>query len=46
MGHHTANLFEFVDMTGRVRAVNVSDVFDENFEGVLSLFGETFVTID
>jgi hypothetical protein len=46
VGHHTANSFEFVDMTGHVCAVNMSNVFDEYFKRVLSLFGESLITIN
>ena len=38
VSHHTANSFEFVDMAGHVCAVDMSNIFDEGFEGVLSLF--------
>ena len=38
MSHHTANSFEFVDMTGHICAIGVADSFNESLERFFSLF--------
>ena len=34
MSHHTANSFEFVNMTGHIGPVSVADSFNESLESV------------
>ena len=37
MSHHSTNSFEFVNMTGHIGSVGVSDSFDESLERFLTL---------
>jgi hypothetical protein len=45
VGQLTSDLLELVDMLGHIRTVNVTDLFDQLAEGLLSLFLKSFVPI-
>ena len=44
MSHHTANSFEFVNMTGHIGPVSVTDSFNESLERILMLLRKSFVS--
>ncbi len=46
MSHHSTNSFEFVNMTGHISPVGVSDGFDEGFKGLFTLFRKSFVSFN